>query len=239
MVTTRTAAMAFNRYIDRKIDALNPRTAIREIPIGVISPNGALLLTIISSFLFIITTFFINRICFYLSPIALFITLGYSYTKRFTWLCHFILGSGLALAPVGAYMAITASISLVPILLAIMVLLWVSSFDLMYALQDESFDKKNQLHSVPVWLGSTKTLIVSAILHLIVIVLVFSIGYLLQAGIFYYICAIIFSALLVYQHAIVKPNDISKINLAFFTLNGLASIIFACFFLINYFTQKL
>ncbi len=235
MVSTRTAAMSFNRYIDRRIDALNPRTAVREIPSGVISPRGALLLTIISSLVFIATTYFINKLCFFLSPVALLITLGYSYTKRFTWLCHFILGLGLALAPVGAYMAITASISLIPILIAIIVLLWVSSFDLLYALQDEGFDKKHQLHSVPVWLGIKSTLVVSAVLHGIVILLVCYVGYVMPGTWAYYTGAGLFSLLLIYQHLIIKPSDISKINLAFFTLNGIASIIFATFFIIDYF----
>jgi len=235
MLTTRTAAMSFNRYIDRQIDALNPRTAVREILSGIIPPINALILTILSSCAFIVTTFFINKLCFFLSPIALGITLGYSYTKRFTWLCHFILGLGLALAPIGAYMAITNSIQKEPIIVGVIVLLWVGSFDLLYALQDESFDKKNQLHSVPVWLGRTNTLVLSAILHAVVIVLVLWLGFLIHATWPYLIGAAIFSGLLVYQHLIIKPKDISKINMAFFTLNGLASIIFAVFFILNYF----
>ncbi|MEY3240550.1 MAG: hypothetical protein RIR11_1988, partial [Bacteroidota bacterium] len=147
MVFARSAAMAFNRWLDRDIDAGNPRTAVREIPAGVISPNAALAFVVANCALFVATTFFINPICFYLSPVALLVILGYSYTKRFTWLCHFVLGLGLALAPVGAYLAVTGYFSWPPVLLGCTVLTWVAGFDIIYALQDESFDRSKQLHS--------------------------------------------------------------------------------------------
>ena len=158
MVFARSAAMAFNRYLDRNFDAKNPRTAIREIPAGIISANSALSFTVISSFLFIITCYFINRICFFLSPVALLIVLGYSYTKRFTPLCHLILGLGLSLAPIGAYLAVTAHFSLLPVLFSLSVIFWVSGFDIIYALQDEEFDKSQKLFSIPAWLGKAKAL---------------------------------------------------------------------------------
>src|SRR5690349_10928727 len=141
MITARSAAMAFNRYLDRNFDAKNPRTAIREIPKGIISANSALMFTIVSCILFIIATYFINNICFYLAPVALFVVLFYSYTKRFTALCHLVLGLGLSLAPIGAYIAVTGIFDIVPVLYSFAVLFWVSGFDIIYALQDEDFDK--------------------------------------------------------------------------------------------------
>lgn len=153
MIFARTAAMAFNRYIDRNIDAQNSRTAVREIPKGVVSPVAALTLVILSSVAFIITTYTINQICFYLSPVALIVVLGYSLTKRFTWLCHLILGIGLSLAPIGAYLAVTGKFDWLPLLFSFTVITWVSGFDIIYALQDEEFDRNLQLNSMPVAFG--------------------------------------------------------------------------------------
>src|ERR1700758_651807 len=166
MVFARSAAMAFNRFIDRKFDALNPRTKNREIPAGVISSSSALAFTIISALAFVITTWFINPICFYLSPVALLVVLGYSYTKRFTALCHLILGVGLSLAPIGAYLAVTGKFSLLPVLFSFTVLTWVSGFDIIYALPDADFDKTQNLHSIPTRLGIKGALRVSEVLHL-------------------------------------------------------------------------
>ncbi len=171
MITARSAAMAFNRYLDRNFDAKNPRTAIREIPKGIISANNALVFTLVSCILFLVSCFFINRICFYLSPVALFVVLFYSYTKRFTPLCHLILGIGLSLAPIGAYLAVTGAFALLPILFSFTVIFWVSGFDIIYALQDEEFDKSQQLYSMPSWLGKSKALRVSEFLHLLSIAL--------------------------------------------------------------------
>ncbi|MEN9523757.1 MAG: hypothetical protein RL065_2134 [Bacteroidota bacterium] len=234
MIASRTAAMAFNRYIDRRFDALNPRTSVREIPKGVISAPNALLLTIASSFVLILATYTINPMCFYLSPVALFVTLGYSYTKRFTWFCHLILGIGLALAPVGAFLAVTAHFDLASILTGILVIFWVSGFDMLYALQDEDFDKNNKLHSIPVMIGRKNTLLLSILFHVISILCAILIGYFIHGGMFYWIGAALFSSLLIYQHIILSPKDISRINLAFGTLNGISSIIFAVFFLIDF-----
>ncbi|HUH33779.1 MAG TPA: UbiA-like polyprenyltransferase, partial [Daejeonella sp.] len=153
MVFARNAAMSFNRYLDREIDAQNPRTVIRDIPAGRVSSNEALIFTIINSLLFIGATFFINPLCLALSPVALAVVLGYSYTKRFTPLCHLVLGSGLALAPIGAYLVVTGEFALLPIFFSLAVLCWVSGFDIIYALQDEEFDRENGLKSIPAWLG--------------------------------------------------------------------------------------
>ncbi len=226
MVTARSAAMAFNRFLDRSFDAKNPRTAIREIPQGIISPNSALRFVILNCLIFIVATYTINLICFFLSPVALFVILFYSYTKRFTALCHLVLGLGLALAPIGAYLAVTGHFSLLPILFSFTVLFWVSGFDIIYAMQDIDFDQSNQLYSIPSVLGAVNALRVSELLHLL------SAGAVVIAGVYgdfhflYWIGIIVFIGMLIYQHRLVKPNDLSKVNIAFMTANGIASVVF-------------
>ena len=186
MVFSRSAAMAFNRYLDRSFDARNPRTAIREIPAGIIKANHALWFTILSCILFMITCFFINTTCFFLAPIALFVVLGYSYTKRFTPLCHLVLGLGLSLAPIGAYLAVAGRFDWLPLLFSFTVLFWVSGFDIIYSLQDEEFDKSQQLYSIPVALGKKSALLVSKILHLLSALLVIAAGIYGGFGIWYW-----------------------------------------------------
>lgn len=235
MVFARSAAMAFNRYLDRSFDAKNPRTAIREIPAGILKANNVLLFTIANCLLFIACTFFINKICFYLSPVALLVVLGYSYTKRFTPLCHLILGLGLSLAPIGAYLAVTGKFDLLPILFSLCVLFWVSGFDIIYALQDEEFDKANKLYSIPAWLGKSKALRVSELLHLLSAICALTAGWLGNFGWLYWLGAAIFIGMLVYQHSIVKPNDLRRVNIAFMTANGIASVVFAIFVIADLF----
>lgn len=231
MVFARSAAMAFNRYLDRDIDSHNPRTRTREIPAGLISPGAALVFVVVNAGLFILCAWFINPLCFYLSPLALLVTLGYSYTKRFTSLCHFVLGLGLALAPLGAWLAVTASFHLLPILFSVVVLLWVSGFDIIYALQDEEFDRAQTLHSVPAALGKQKALRLSSFLHvlagLVVLGIAQTIGTTFPAfGWIHWIGALAFLGLLYYQHTLVKPHDLSKVNMAFFTTNGIAGVVY-------------
>lgn len=235
MIFARSAAMAFNRYLDRQYDAKNPRTAVREIPAGIISAKNALAFTIISSLLFIACTYFINRFCFYLSPAALAVVLGYSYTKRFTPLCHLILGLGLSLAPIGAYLAVTGQFALLPILFSLTVIFWVSGFDIIYALQDEEFDKSQQLYSVPAWLGKAKALRVSEFLHLLSAAAVVYAGVYGHFGWLYWAGTAVFIGMLVYQHSIVKPTDLKRVNLAFMTANGIASVVFAIFVIADLF----
>src|SRR5690606_1263023 len=236
MVFARSAAMAFNRYIDRDIDAANERTAnVREIPRGVISPNAALIFVVINSILFIATTYFINDICFYLSPVALLVVLGYSFTKRFTALCHLVLGLGLSLAPIGAYLVVTGAFALLPILFSLAVITWVSGFDIIYSLQDEEFDRDQQLHSIPVLLGKPKALRLSRILHVLSAAFVVSAGIAGEFGWLYWVGTFIYCGMLVYQHRVVKPHDLSKVNIAFMTANGIASVVFALFFLADIF----
>ena len=229
MVTARNAAMAFNRYLDRRFDAKNPRTAMREVPAGVITPKSALTFTIINVLLFITATWFINPLCFYLSPVAIFVVLFYSYTKRFTALCHIVLGVGLALAPIGAYLTITGKFDPVPLFFSFIVLTWVSGFDIIYALQDEEFDRDHQLNSIPAALGKKNALMVSNLLHVISAALIIGVGFYAGFHWVYWIGAAIVLSLLVYQHTLVKPNDLSKVNLAFGTTNGIISMVFAVF----------
>jgi len=237
MVFARSAAMAFNRYFDRKFDALNPRTAKREIPAGVIKPSHALLFTVINALLFVVTTLFINMTVFYLSVIALFVILFYSYTKRVTALCHIVLGVGLSLSPIGAYLAVTGYFKLLPVLFSLTVLTWVSGFDIIYALQDEEFDRQQRLHSIPAALGKAKALMVSNILHVCSAACVVAAGILGGFEITFWIGASVFIGLLIYQHVLVKPNDLSKVNMAFANTNGVASILFALFAIISFILQ--
>jgi len=233
MVFARSAAMAFNRYLDRNIDALNPRTASREIPAGVIQPSRAWQFVLINSILFMFSAWMINRLCFYLSPLALLVILGYSYTKRFTALCHAVLGVGLSLSVIGAYLAVTGSFQLLPLAFSFAVFTWVSGFDILYALQDESFDREHRLHSIPAWLGTRRSMWVSSALHFLTISALFFAGIWADFGYMYWIGALLFSGLLIYQHALVSPTDLSRIDLAFMTSNGLASVVFSIFVILE------
>jgi 4-hydroxybenzoate polyprenyltransferase len=233
MVFARNAAMAFNRYLDRNIDAKNPRTTMRDIPSGKISATEALTFVIVNCILFVVATAFINNLCLYLSPIALFVVLFYSYTKRFTALCHLVLGLGLALAPIGAYIAVTGRFDIVPLFYSFAVLFWVSGFDIIYALQDESFDRAEKLHSIPAALGIKNALRLSVVLHVFSALCVIMPLFFAEFSWAYYIGIVFFCAMLTYQHLLVKPTDISKVDRAFATTNGYASVIFALCFLID------
>jgi len=227
MVFARNAAMAFNRFIDRDIDGRNPRTAIREIPAGVVKADAALMFVLLNCAAFIATAWSINPLCFYLSPVALAVVLGYSLTKRFTALCHLVLGLGLSLAPIGAWLAVTGRFDVLPVLFSVAVLFWVSGFDIIYALQDEEFDRANGLFSIPVWLGKRGALRLSEGLHLVTVTAVVAAGLIGPFGMVYWAGVAAFSGLLVYQHLIVKPYDLSRVDMAFFTTNGVASVLFA------------
>ena len=225
----RNAAMGFNRYVDREFDKKNPRTAWREIPSDIITPNSALLFVIINSLLFIVTSYLLNFMCFLLSPVALMVVLGYSLTKRFTYLSHMFLGLGLALAPIGAYLAVTSRFDLLPLVYSFIVIFWVAGFDILYSLQDIEFDRMENLKSLPAKLGRAKALILSSLFHFIALLLVAAGGIIGGFHIINWIGSAIFTILLVYEHILVKPTDISRVNLAFATMNGMASVIFACF----------
>lgn len=233
MVTARNAAMAFNRYLDRDIDAINPRTAMRDIPAGKISAKNALVFTLVNCLIFIAATYFINSLCFMLSPIALFVVLFYSYTKRITPLCHLVLGAGLGLAPIGAYMVITGQFATVPVLYGFAVLTWVSGFDIIYALQDEAFDRANHLNSIPVWLGTKGAMRVSEYLHVFSFIFILIPAFLMPVGWIYYLGVAFYGALLIYQHTLFSSTNLSRVNRDFMTTNGYASVIFAVFYLLD------
>jgi 4-hydroxybenzoate polyprenyltransferase len=239
MVTARSAAMAFNRFLDRHFDARNPRTAIREIPRGIIAPQSALRFVIICCFLFMLSCWFINPLCFYLSPVALFVILFYSYTKRFTSFCHLVLGIGLSLAPIGAFLAVTGRFELLPLLFSGAVICWVSGFDIIYAMQDEDFDKSENLYSIPRTFGKKRALGISSFLHLLSVFFVVIAGVTGGFGAWYWVGMVLFAGMLIYQHMIIKPNDLSRVNLAFMTANGIASVVFSIFVIADlYITHK-
>ena len=168
---------------------------------------------------------------------ALFVILFYSYTKRFTALCHLVLGLGLSLAPIGAYLAVTGVFALLPVLFSFAVIFWVSGFDIIYALQDEGFDKENELYSMPSVMGKSKALIVSVLLHVLSAAAVIAAGFYGHFGLWYWVGIGVFVGMLIYQHYIVKPNDLSKVNIAFMTANGIASVVFAVFVLLDLFLR--
>ncbi len=238
MVFARNSAMAFNRYLDRDIDGKNPRTAVREIPAGILSAEKVLTFVVVNVVAFIVTTYFINSICFYLSPVAIAVVLFYSYTKRFTFLCHVVLGLGLSLAPIGAYLAVTGTFSWIPILYGMTVMFWVAGFDIIYAMQDVEFDLSLGLNSTPVKLGTKGAMILSYIFHIIaaglmvLAAVLVTLNY-LDAGWLIWTGTGIFIALLIYQHSIVSVNDLSRVNLAFFTTNGIASVVFGSLLIID------
>ena len=233
MIFARNAAMGFNRIADRKFDALNPRTMNREIPSGIIGHKAASIFVIINAVLFIITTALINRLTLFLSPVALLIILGYSLTKRFTSLSHFILGLGLSLAPIGAYISVTGEFETLPLLYSFIVITWVGGFDIIYALQDDEFDRANRLYSIPSSAGRRKALTISVLVHTLTIILVIIAGVTGEGKWLFWLGAAFFFLLLLYQHLIVKPNDLSRVNLAFATMNGIGSIIFSSFVILD------
>jgi 4-hydroxybenzoate polyprenyltransferase len=233
MIFARNTAMGFNRLADKDFDSLNPRTIKREIPSGIISTRAAAIFVAINAVMFIVTTGFINRLTLFLSPVALLVIIGYSLTKRFTYLCHFVLGLGLSLAPIGAYISVTGRFSILPIIYSFIVLSWVSGFDIIYALQDDEFDKLNHVHSLPSATGRRKALAISIFIHFITFLLVLIAGWYGNGGILFWTGATIFTLLLIYQHSIIRYDDLSKITMAFGTTNGIASIIFAFFVILD------
>lgn len=227
MVFARNAAMGFNRWADREIDARNPRTAGRDVPAGRITPRQALAFTLVNAVLFVIVAWTINPLCGGLSFVALIFLLGYSYLKRFTWLCHFGVGAALSIAPAGAYIAVTGHFSASALLLSLIVFLWSSGFDILYALADEEIDRAEGLHSIPQRFGRKRAMQIAWAVHLPEFVLIPL--FILKAGLtdFWGIAAgIFFLAMLIWQHLIISPKDLSRLNAAFFTANGIASIVF-------------
>ncbi|MYF98818.1 4-hydroxybenzoate octaprenyltransferase [Candidatus Poribacteria bacterium] len=225
MVGARSCAMAFNRLADAEIDSKNPRTVTRAIPAGLITKGSVWVFTIVSAALLVFAAWRLNPLAFALSPVALLVIMGYSYTKRFTALSHFWLGLALSISPVGAWIAIKGQFDWTPIILCNVVLLWTAGFDIIYACQDVNFDRKHGLHSIPARIGVRWALWLSSALHVIAVGLLFSIPLLTELGLFYHIGVGIVVLIFIYEHAIVKPNDLSRVNLAFFTLNGMISLV--------------
>lgn len=226
IAAARTAAMGFNRLVDREIDGENPRTEERELPRGLVSVASVRILVLFSSLAFIGGAAALGRLPLLLSPLALGLALGYSYTKRFTALCHVILGLAVAFAPGGAWIALGAPLTLAPLLLVLGVACWVAGFDVLYSLQDRRFDHQHALHSIPVALGVRGALVVSALLHVVTIVCLLEVGFALERGAPYLFGVALIAVLLAYEHAIVKPGDLSRINKAFFDINGYVSLAF-------------
>ncbi|TYT76354.1 4-hydroxybenzoate octaprenyltransferase [Desulfobotulus mexicanus] len=238
VVSARTAAMGFNRIADAKLDAGNPRTAMREIPAGKISPNAALLLVILSSMVFIISAAALGPLCRNLSiPVLLFL-FGYSYTKRFTLLCHFYLGLAIAMAPAAAWVALTGSLSLEVLLLSAVLFTHIAGFDILYACQDTDFDKKAGLHSIPARLGIRKALLLARTLHGICALFIFSLYPAFDLGPVFIIFALIICGLLILEHSMVKENDLSSIPIAFFHVNSIISLLLFVGILLDIWTGK-
>lgn len=227
MFFARSAAMSFNRYTDAKIDALNPRTKNREIPKGVYKPSEVLIFTLLNAILFITATYFINPLVFYLSPVALLVILGYSYAKRFTFLSHIWLGIALALAPLGAYMVFSATFSWIPLPFSLIVIFWVSGFDVIYATQDADFDKKHGLKSIPSVIGIKRALNVALLFHLLATIISVITGFIFNLHIVYWIGTAFFFIMLSLEHILVWNKYSQKsVNTAFATLNSYAGLLY-------------
>lgn len=236
MVFARNVAMGFNRWADRKIDARNPRTATREIPAGVISARAALWFVVANAVLFIAVAASINWLTAALSPVALLVVMAYSYCKRFTSLAHMVLGLSLAIAPVGAYIAVRGEFALVPCVLALLVMTWCGSFDIIYALQDREFDKQEGLHSIPSKFSVKTSLNISIALHVVTLAALAWFVYLMPQSVWVWIGAVIFAAIIILEHILVTPSRQRNIGIAFGTLNGLASTTLAVFVIIGLLT---
>jgi 4-hydroxybenzoate polyprenyltransferase len=233
MFGARSFAMALNRIIDIEIDRRNPRTADRALPKGLLSVSRAVLFSVVSLGVFLFAAYNLSPICRYLWPIVVIPFVIYPYTKRFTWLSHFVLGLCLGLAPVGAWIAITNTVSADPFLIGAAVLLWVAGFDILYAIQDIDFDLKHKLFSIPARFGIKASLVTTRLLHLASIALLVWVGIRLNLGLFYFIGIFVTALLLAYENSLIKPDDLSRLNVAFFTVNGIISVVMFFFVAID------
>ena len=238
MVGARSAAMAFNRIADLRYDGLNPRTANRALPAGTVRVADAWALTVLAAGAFVFAAYMLNPLAFALSPIALAVILGYSYTKRFTNLSHLVLGLALGIAPVGAWIAVTGRIELAPVVLSAAVIFWTAGFDVIYALQDLEFDAQLGLFSIPNALGPQRGLLISRAFHVLTVALLGAFGVVLGLGVVYYVGLAFATCLLVYEQSLVRPDDFSKVNAAFFNINGFVSIGFFAFVIIDLVVRK-
>lgn len=225
MIGARSCAMAFNRLADSQLDEANPRTATRAIPAGRITKRAVWVFTVVSAALLVFAAYKLNPLAFALSPVALAVIVGYSYSKRWTFLSHFWLGLSISIAPIGAWIAIKGELDLPAMLLGLAVLLWIGGFDIIYACQDFEFDRAYGLYSIPARFGIKRALHLSTTLHVMMVVTLIGVTRLTNLGVLYLIGVGIVTILLVYEHSIVRPNDLSRVNLAFFTLNGIVSLV--------------
>lgn len=233
MVSARNAAMGFNRWLDRDIDAQNPRTAGRDIPAGRISPRAAMTFVVVNCVVFVLAAWWINTLALALSPVALVVLLGYSATKRFTSLAHLVLGLALGIAPVGAYIAVTGTFAAMPCLLTLAVMTWTAGFDILYSMQDAAFDRSHALHSIPARFSLVQSTFISLALHVISLIAVAAIGVGFGFGWWYWIGTALFAVILVVQHVLYRPSRIDRIGATFGLVNGLASVTYALFAIID------
>jgi 4-hydroxybenzoate polyprenyltransferase len=224
MVGARSAAMGFNRWADRKFDAANPRTKTRALPMGLVTPLQVVLFTAVSSVLLMFAAWRLNPLSFFLSPVALLIVFFYSYTKRFTFLSHAFLGLAIGLAPIGAWIAVTGNIEAPALVLGGAVLFWLLGFDVLYALQDMGFDRETGLHSIPQQFGIRRSLWISRASHTVTMALLFWLSGLLPLGWYYRAGVVTALCLIIYEHTLVRENDLTKLNMAFFNMNGYISV---------------
>lgn len=231
MVSARSAAMGFNRFADRAMDAENPRTRDRALPRGRIAPRTVTVIIIACCALFVFSAYQLNELCLKLSPLALLVILAYSYFKRFTWATHLVLGLALGIAPVGAWIAVTGTFDPAPIWLAAAVLTWVAGFDIIYACQDYEFDVAQGVHSLPRRIGIRPALLAARLLHAATVVFLLAVHQVFDLHALYLCGTVLATGMLVYEHTLVKPDDLSKINVAFFNTNGLVSVVFFVFLL--------
>ena len=226
MVGARSAAMGFNRLVDRHLDAANPRTQNRELPQGAVSPQAVGLFVILSALALVLAAYQLNSLCFYLSPLILAVLLFYSLTKRFTWASHLVLGLSLGGAPLGAWLAVAGGFDLIPLLLCLAVLVWVAGFDIIYACQDRAFDVRAGLHSIPVRFGIARALYIARALHLLFAVLLVLVGYTAGLSLLYWLGVAVVAGLLVHEHRLVRADDLSRLSTAFMTVNSAVSLIY-------------
>jgi len=233
MVGARSAAMGFNRWADRDIDSENPRTKTRALPLGLVTPAQVLAFIIVSSGLLVLAAYMLNPLSFTLAPVALAIVFFYSYTKRFTFLSHAFLGLAISGAPMGAWIAVTGRFEFPALVLGAAVLFWLVGFDILYALQDLEFDRKAGLHSVPQRFGVRTSLLISRTAHLVTMLCLFWIDVLLPVGFLYLLGVLVATGLIIYEHSLVKESDLSKLNIAFFNMNGYISVTIFIFTLLD------
>lgn len=226
MAGARTAAMGFNRIVDRHLDARNPRTANRELPAGKVSVRGAALLTAASAVVFVGAAASLGRLCLVLSPVVLGLVLGYSFAKRVTWLCHLFLGLAIGIAPAGAWIAVRGELGWPAVWLVAAVATWIGGFDIFYALADRDFDRREGIHSIPARFGVRAALVISAALHVGTVVALLAAGRAAGVGIIYYLGVAAVLGILAYEHGIVRPSNLSRVDVAFFNLNGYVSVVY-------------